>query len=174
MKFNEKKLSPGLQAVILIFLVGLLLIGISIIVLPRYLEHMANNHQHEAIRNLRKIYMAERNFHQENARYAGSFDELGFRPSGKYTYYLGEVCAPPEDGNVLPLPGDVASYVNNDKFQAVALSNMDEDKDLDTWTVDEKGQMTHVVNDFDKPHLKDYPSELRHIIGMERVGGRQT
>jgi hypothetical protein len=32
-------------------------------------------------------------------------------------------------------------------FKAMAAANLDEDADLDIWTIDEKGQMVHVVKD---------------------------
>lgn len=48
--------------------------------------------------------------------------------------------------------GKLASYCQDctagkDTFKAIAAANLDEDPELDVWTIDEKGNVTHLVND---------------------------
>jgi hypothetical protein len=39
-----------------------------------------------------------------------------------------------------------------DHFRAIAAANLDNDPELDVWTIDQDGQITHLVNDIAKSH----------------------
>lgn len=166
MKLNsgENKLSPTAQVVVLICLLAALMFGIGIIFLPSYLEFMAYRQQREAVRNLKEIYKAEEVYFARNNCYADTFVELSYSPTGGYTYYLGQEVHENGADKYYPLPKDIRTWAGKSDFQAVAMNNLDEDPDLDIWTVNEKGRIVHVFNDFDRPRLKDYPKEIGRIL----------
>ena len=39
------------------------------------------------------------------------------------------------------------AFVNNGKFKAVAVGNIDEDQDFDVWTIDENRNLLNINND---------------------------
>ncbi len=159
-----KRLSPVKQLIVIVGSLAVLSLLAGMFFLPGYLEYMARGEQQDAVENLRVICKAELDYYQKNKRYTDSFSELGFTPSGSYTYYLGKSVINSGGGKAYPLPASVQTYVNDSGFKAVAVSNLDEDPDLDLWTVDEKGVITNVFNDFNKPRLQDYPQELRQLF----------
>lgn len=171
MKFDMKKLSPAAQLFVIIGSIALLSFLLGMLILPRYFEYISKMEQQDTIENLKGICDAELRYFQKNKRYTENFDELDFTPKGIYTYYLGSRVRASSDGKVYQLPKSVRTFANDTGFKAVSVSNLDEDVDLDVWTVDEKGVITNVFNDFNKPRLKDYPKELRQIF-MKKPGGK--
>jgi len=171
MIFDTKKWSPAAQLFAVIGAIALFSFLMGILVLPRYFEYIASTEQQYAIGNLKSICIAELKYYQKNKHYTESFDELGFIPDGIYTYYLGHSVRQCCDGKIFPLPKSVTIFANATGFTAAAVTNLDEDMDLDVWTVDEKGVVTNVFNDFNKPALKDYPGELRQIF-FKKSGGK--
>jgi hypothetical protein len=165
------RLSPVKQLTVIIGFLALFSLLAGMLILPRYFEYIAASEQQDAIGNLKSICIAELKYFQKNKRYTESLDELGFVPDGIYTYYLGRSVMGSASGKAYTLPASVQTYANGTGFKAVAVSNLDEDLDLDVWTVDEKGVVSNVFNDFNKPTLKDYPGELRQIF-MKRSGGK--
>jgi len=164
------RLSPVMQLTAIVGFLAVLSLLSGMFFLPGYLEYMARGEQHDAVENLRVICKSELDYFQKNKRYTDSFSELGFIPSGSYSYYLGKSVINSNGNNAYPLPASVQSYANDTGFKAVAVSNLDEDPDLDLWTVDEKGVITNVFNDFNKPRLQDYPQELRQLF-KKKSGG---
>ena len=164
------KLSPVKQLTVIIGFLAVFSLLAGMLILPRYFEYIATSEQQDAIGNLKSICIAELKYFQKNKRYTENFDELGFVPDGIYTYYIGGTVRQSSDGKVFALPRSVTTFANATGFKAVAVTNLDEDLDLDVWTVDEKGVVTNVFNDFNKPTLKDYPGELRQFF-KKKSGG---
>ncbi len=107
--------------------------------------------QQSASEDLRALLRAERLYRASTDTY-GTFKELRFTPQhGYYTLYLG-----PDD--LLPgkrkgetvidkLPADLQPSVSESSFLAVAIANVDDDPDLDVWTLDDTGRIEHVQDD---------------------------
>ena len=171
MKFDIKGMSPVAQLAVVIGSLALASTLLGIFFLPRYLEYMAGREQLEAVGNLREIYTAERGYFQKNRRYTDSFTELGYSPTGSYTYYLGRSVQEGSAGGTYPLPGSVQTYASETGFKAAAVSNLDDDADMDVWTVDQSGVIMNVFNDFNKPRLRDFPSSIRQVL-KKKMGRR--
>jgi hypothetical protein len=170
MNFDLKKLSPVAQMAVIIGSLALISFLLGMIFVPRYIAYITKMEQQESVENLKSICIAELEYFQKNKRYTESFDELGYTPTGMYTYYLGQGVRESSDGRVYLLPKNVPTFANDTGFKAVAVANLDEDADLDVWTVDERGVISNLFNDFNRPSLKDYPKELRWIF-KKKPGG---
>lgn len=107
--------------------------------------------QDTASDDLRALLRAERLFRATHESY-GSFSDFHFQPRyGLYTIYLGptDLTAAVRDRNQVtdPFPPGVAVGVSRDAFTAAAVANLDDDADLDVWTLTANGAIVHVVDD---------------------------
>jgi hypothetical protein len=103
--------------------------------------------------DLRALLRAERLFRADNDTY-GTFKEFLFMPKqGKYTLYLGPddyIPANREREKVVdPLPSGVTAAVSEGAFTAVAVANIDGDPFLDVWTINDHGEVIHLMDDID-------------------------
>lgn len=107
--------------------------------------------QDMAREELVKLHRVQMRYHEAHGRF-GSFTELQYQPIyARYTIYLehDDVLKAVGEGSATAheLPFDHVPMVQEHTFRAVAVSNLDDDDDLDIWTVDESGRLTHEVDD---------------------------
>jgi hypothetical protein len=107
--------------------------------------------QETAAEDLRALLRAERLFRATHETY-GSFKEFHFQPRyGLYTIYLesGDLTPAVRDKQQVidPLPDGVAIGIDTDSFTAAAVANLDDDADLDIWTLTANGDIVHARND---------------------------
>lgn len=79
----------------------------------------------------------------------GSLGNLALQLNGFYTLCLGrgqrKLANPRKITPVEECP--TGSFVESDKFLALAITNLDSDTDLDIWSIDQDGNINHVKND---------------------------
>lgn len=107
--------------------------------------------QETAAEDLRALLRAQRLYRATTESY-GPFRAFHFQPRyGQYTLYLGPDDFTPairdREQVIDPLPQGFAPGVGPDAFTAVAVANLDDDPDLDVWTLSANGNIVHVQND---------------------------
>jgi Tfp pilus assembly protein PilE len=120
---RKKRLLWGCAGCAVGGLVVLALISvIASIAIPNYLRFQTLSRQSEARAILIGIYQAETAFYQLNNRYSTDPKEIGFDPASlsQYYFYQWEI-----------------TYADNERFEAKAWGNIDEDPTIDTWVVTE-------------------------------------
>ena len=97
--------------------------------------------QSEARINLGLIYKEQQKYFSEKGNYALTFDELGWRPDKLeiYSIYF--------SSEQLELPTEVETFVKKDKYQIVAIGNIDRDDVLDVWAINEKKELKNIIDD---------------------------
>jgi hypothetical protein len=105
--------------------------------------------------DLRALLRAER-LYRATAETYGPFKAFRFQPRyGQYTLYLGPDDFMPAIRDQHPvidrLPAGFSPGVGPDSFTAVAVANLDDDADLDVWTLSSTGAIVQVQNDANSP-----------------------
>jgi type IV pilus assembly protein PilA len=154
MKKKDKKGFTLIELMIVVAIIGIL----AAIAIPNFLKFQAKSKQSEAKTNLKAIYTAETGYYGENNTY-NAFDSVNWAPVGtaRYTYTLGAIAGiptPPGAGSLLTISGTpaatvpaVGQVVNDNNFTAAAAGNVDNDSDLDVWTITDNNVLTNNTND---------------------------
>jgi type IV pilus assembly protein PilA len=146
---------------IVVAIIGIL----AAIAIPNFLKFQAKSKQSEAKTNLKAIYTAETGYYGENNTY-NTFDRVNWQPVGtsRYAYSLGS-----DNGIATPTPGAGTSFViqntsaplyddgsfahaparlvGSNSFWAGAVGNIDNDGDLDEWTINDNNSLINQFND---------------------------
>jgi len=150
----EKKGMPRI-AIVAIGCGALLFIGIPVvgilaaIAIPNFLKFQAKARQSEAKTNLSAIFTTQIAYYGEFETYASKFDDLQWEPYGttRYAYFLPNQVIQPTQGTPISLPLDVEPYVDGESFMIIAVGNIDNDDDLDVWTMDDGKMLNNVFDD---------------------------
>jgi type II secretory pathway pseudopilin PulG len=119
--------------------------------LPEFLGNRERAKQDEAKKNLPQIFERQEQYKAKNGKYAQTFKELGWKPTGeiKYKYFL----SPQESmkGGCpscdYALPAGIKPNVADDSFTIVAVSNIDCDPTLDVWSINNQKLLVNDVDD---------------------------
>jgi len=161
MKKKDKKGFTLIELMIVVAIIGIL----AAIAIPNFLKFQAKSKQSEAKTNLKAIYTAETGYYGENNTY-NSFDRVNWQPVGtaRFTYSLGS-----DNGITAPTPGPGTSFVitptgstytdasftgatparlvGANNFNAGAVGNIDNDGDVDQWTINDNNSLVNTFND---------------------------
>lgn len=120
------------------------------IAIPNFVRFQARSKQSEAKANLRALYTAAKAFEAEKGAAPKSLTDLDWHPSGirRFTYFLGEDTLQATAGGPYELPAGVEPGAD---VLGIAVGNVDNDPELDVWTVDASGRLECVVNDVTGP-----------------------
>jgi prepilin-type N-terminal cleavage/methylation domain-containing protein len=161
----------GFSIIELMFAVGILGI-LATLATTQLLKFTHRTRQSEVKTMLGAVAKAERVYRADADTYTDNLSLLGWHPDGKPVFLIGfSTDAVPAasgcndtaeclggfsvtkmvDSFGVPLTGALlpVSPVTPNRFTIGAVGNLDTDADLDTWTLDDSGQLTHVVNDID-------------------------
>lgn len=122
-----------IELMIVVVIIGIL----AALAIPRFMRATTKSKQSEAKQILKQVYVMQRAYRQENDTYTangasasagGSFAVLGvdIMTSARYSY---------------------AITADSTSFTATATGNLDDDGVIDTWTIDETGDLQCTVND---------------------------
>lgn len=127
-----KKKDKGLTLIelVIVLLITAILLGIGI---PIYQYFMKKAKTVEAQLALSEIKRLERIYFGEHDRYSSSISEIGFSPMPPLRYYK------------IKEPIDMSSSPPG--FTARAEGNLDSDPDLDIWSINDAGILTHIAED---------------------------
>jgi hypothetical protein len=118
----------------------------------------------EATTNLGAIYTAEWSYFGERNTFAGrngedgngAFADMGWSPGGltRYSYYVGGDYIRPSlekfQDNFEPIENysfNIGPEVTEQRFNALAVGNIDDDPCLDVWMVSDNHEQTHWIDD---------------------------
>ena len=114
----------------------------------------------EIPKTLNGLYLAQRAFKTNSNRYCKSFEECGVMQAeeSSYVYFMGKNSVAggggPNDPAGLRLQAlvtlsalGVYPMASQDRFLVAGVGNLDRDSDLDIWTIDEKGELIHLLED---------------------------
>ncbi len=124
---NSKKGFTLIELMIVVVIIGIL----AAMAIPRFMRTSTKAKQSEAKKILKQIYVCERTYRQENDAYAcngqtasagGGFPEIWIEimQNARYTYSI---------------------TADSNSFTATASGNIDDDPTLDTWEIDETGNL---------------------------------
>ena len=119
--------------------------------LPGYLRNSEGAKQGEARKNLPQIFEQQEQYKAKNGKYAQTFKELGWKPTGEinYKYFL----SPQESmkGSCpscdYALPAGVKPNVADNSFTIAAVGNIDYDPSTDVWSINNQKQLVNDVDD---------------------------
>ena len=126
-----------IELMIVVVIIGIL----AALAIPRFMSATTKSKQSEARAILKQIYVNQRAFRQQglsNQYYTpagaassatpNAFDGIWIEimPNARYTYVMA---------------------VTPNTFLATATANLDDDATIDTWTIDEEGQLINTIND---------------------------
>jgi hypothetical protein len=156
--------------ILLLLLNGWVIITVASPFIPRprsfnYFMSENGDRNYEAAINLRSIGTYEFEYHDEHNIYAGregingsgAFADLEWKPNGNttYAYYVGkDYLAPTQPGHELEFSPDtnwpitIKPEASDHGFTAVAIGNIDSDRFLDIWMINDTGEPRHLVNDY--------------------------
>ncbi len=123
-------------------LVALSIMGIlTAIALPVYSSYVAQSRQADAQRQLMVVAQAQEIYRFQNGAYATNAQTAALVPYGWLNNYGNYAFTVTSAGTA------VVNGVTVPVFTAQARGNIDSDATLDTWTIDQNGTLTNVIND---------------------------
>lgn len=133
----------GFSLVELMIVVAIIAV-LAVVAIPNYIAYQNRSRQSEARVLLSGVYASEVTFFAEHSRYAGSFDEISFRPASEPKYYKNWY---------LNISG------NRFHFTATCSADLDHDGHLDYWMVTDCNRDPWNVYDDLKDEFQSYPYE---------------
>lgn len=137
---NRSKNENGftlIELMIVVVIIGIL----AAMAIPRFMEASTKAKQSEVKLIMKQIYVNQRTFRQQSA--ANTY----YQPAGAAS------SATPQAFSELWIEiMDNCRYsfsiaAANDNFLCTATGNIDDDDILDTWTIDQKGELLNTIND---------------------------
>ena len=153
MKRKNTKGFTLIELMIVVAIIGIL----AAIAIPNFLKFQAKSKQSEAKTNLKGIYTAETGYFGENNKY-DNFGGVNWEPVGtsRYQFVLANSLVGAVDNThrgsmsvtgTLVWTGSGNPAFDNNSFTAGAAGNVDNDTDLDCWTINDTNIMVNSQND---------------------------
>lgn len=145
-----------IELMIVVAIIGIL----AAIAIPNFIRFQAKSKQSEAKTNLKAIFTAQKAYFGEKDKYVTDFKVVGFdpEPGNRYTYGINTCAAAaqtvagrtytagcigqdsarfttPPTGGTAPLTPGVTGNCPNCNFNAIAMGNVDNDPEGDTWGI---------------------------------------
>lgn len=137
MKINQKSGFTLIELMIVVVIIGIL----AAMAIPRFMSATVRTKQSEAKLILKQIYVNERTYRQ------GTINTTYYNPAGPAS-----ALAPNAFATIWVeiMPGALYTYnivATPNTFTATATCNIDDDATIDTWTMDQNGNLINTIND---------------------------
>jgi type IV pilus assembly protein PilA len=132
-RFHNRKGFTLIELMIVVVIIGIL----AALAIPRFMQATTKSKQSEAKQILKQIYTMQRAYRQETGNYAHNGDT---RAAGTVFADLGvEIGANAQYSYVMT--------ADNNTFSCTATVNLDDDAAVDSWTIDQAGDLSTDCDD---------------------------
>jgi len=126
---------------------------LTLLTIPNFFHFPGpRNEASDAHKILRRTIREQEACLAEQGKYCRTWKEIEKKANlyaTRYSYFMSpEEILPAEQGEPYKLPLNIKAFVEDDRYQIVAVGNVDKDEVLDVWAVNEKKELIHLVDDF--------------------------
>lgn len=131
------------------------------VAIPSFTKYQNRSKESEARAQLMALYSAQSEHFAATKKYCRTFRECHFAAElTNYSLFItpSEVLTPVQDfasqygliaAREALVQANIKPHIEKKKFIAAAVANLDADGDVDIWTIDETGNVVHVVSDIE-------------------------
>ncbi len=125
-RIHNRKGFTLIELMIVVVIIGIL----AALAIPRFMQATTKSKQSEAKQLLKQVYTMERAFRQETGSYSLVLNTIGVEvmAGNRYAYVITST--------------DVTA-----NFLCTATGDLDDDATIDTWTINEDGELLNTIND---------------------------
>ena len=136
-KFHSRKGFTLIELMIVVVIIGIL----AALAIPRFMQATTKSKQSEAKQLLKQIYTMQRTYRQANGLYGDN--GVSAAAGGAAIQTFPQIGVEVMEGNIYQY--DIVAAANT--FTATATANLDDDATVDTWTMDQNGNLQNTIDD---------------------------
>lgn len=137
MKIKQKSGFTLIELMIVVVIIGIL----AAMAIPRFMSASVRSKQSEAKLNLKQVYNMQRTFRQGIQVGPSRYGDNGVTATagGRFIEIGVEIMVPAAYTYVM--------VANGNSFSCTATANIDDDATIDTWVIDETGNLVNTIDD---------------------------